>query len=142
MKNVVWTEESSKINSKTWQEIIDITEKITCQEIIDTMANLSHIPNKRTKSVFCAISCLGEIYRFKKNIKVMCWQDYQKNKELFILAMKILKVRREFIIYKYCIRNKTTGGKIFFKIINNGNCAKFEFKSFGKGENNVGKQKC
>lgn len=65
---------------------------------------------------------------FKKNIAVMCWLDHKRAKEIYIQAMQIQNIRREFIVYKHCIRHKKTGGKIFFKNIKPNMNTKIEFK--------------
>jgi hypothetical protein len=117
MKNWVWTEEATKIGRKKWQGIIDSTKRFTQMWV-----------KRSGKDLYCAARYLSIIRILKKNIAVMCWQDHKRAKETYMQAMGMLNVRREFIVYKHCIRHKKTGGKIFFKIVKPKMNTKIEFK--------------
>ncbi len=117
MKNWIWTEEASKISSKKWQEIIDATKKFTQIRA-----------GGFRKDLYFAENYLSLIRILKKNIAVMCFQNCKRAKDIYIQAMEILNIRREFIVYKHCIRHKKTGGKIFFKDIKPDMNPKIEFK--------------
>jgi len=80
------------------------------------------------KGMFSARCNLELIRVVKKNIAVMCFRNCKSAKEIYIQAMQIHNIRREFIVYKQCIRHKKTGGKIFFKDIKPNMNPKFEFK--------------
>lgn len=117
MKNWIWAEEASKISSKKWQEIIDATKKFTQIRA-----------RGFRKDLYFAENYLSLIRIFKKNIAVMCFQNCKSAKYIYIQAMQIHNIRREFIVYKHCIRHKKTGGKIFFKDIKPDMNPKIEFK--------------
>lgn len=101
---------------------------INREDLIGKLWRRNFVYKHSGRNLLSAVSFLELIRIVKKNIAVMCWQNCKSAKDIYIQAMEITNIRREFIVYKQCIRHKKTGGKIFFKDIKLDMNPKIEFK--------------